>query len=148
VGNDLVHAGSHARPQAVDRGMPSQGAPNGVAMNDGSLLVPNKVPRTNRGVTPCSLIIVVIPTAVAQTKTPTHTHSHCFHLKHHLISSSHLYGQQGVSVVRRIGLDHLLRNPQLFIFHVPQELMNSFSSVQLLTTQQQWLEHLRKPNKS
>jgi len=25
VGNELVHAGSHARPQAVDRGMPSQG---------------------------------------------------------------------------------------------------------------------------
>jgi len=24
VGNELVHAGSHARPQAVDRGMPSQ----------------------------------------------------------------------------------------------------------------------------
>jgi len=25
VGNELVHAGSHARPQAVYRGMPSQG---------------------------------------------------------------------------------------------------------------------------
>jgi len=25
VGNELVHVGSHARPQAVDRGMPSQG---------------------------------------------------------------------------------------------------------------------------
>jgi len=25
VGNELVHAGSHARPQAMDRGMPSQG---------------------------------------------------------------------------------------------------------------------------
>jgi len=25
VGNEVVHAGSHARPQAVDRGMPSQG---------------------------------------------------------------------------------------------------------------------------
>jgi len=25
VGNELVHAGSHARPQAVDRGIPSQG---------------------------------------------------------------------------------------------------------------------------
>jgi len=25
VGNELVHAGSHARPQAVDKGMPSQG---------------------------------------------------------------------------------------------------------------------------
>jgi len=25
VGNELVHAGSHARPQEVDRGMPSQG---------------------------------------------------------------------------------------------------------------------------
>jgi len=56
VGNDLVHAGSHARPQAVDRGMPSQGAPNGVAMNDGSLLVPNKVPRTNHGIPPPSPI--------------------------------------------------------------------------------------------
>jgi len=25
VGNDLVHAGSDGRPEAVDRGMPSQG---------------------------------------------------------------------------------------------------------------------------
>jgi len=32
VGNELVHAGSHARPQAVDRGSPHKG----VALNDGT----------------------------------------------------------------------------------------------------------------
>jgi len=61
-------AGSHARPQGVDRGMPSQGG-----STEWWYLYLMKCREPTVGYPPRSLIICVMSTLTGQTKTPTHT---------------------------------------------------------------------------